>query len=132
MPFVTPVSWKHVVEHSVDAEGDDWDMSEQEETLRFSLLRVCVRLFLTTAVAVAAPFVAEQFESTRHFVGPGSLRGFFEDVPRGLIDLGDGSAPLDTDLAQGASLSVTLINAAVLWLFVSASWALLSKPIRAA
>jgi len=108
------------------AEGEQAAGSRQ-----FSLLRATSVLVLASAAFIAMPYLYELGSETMYFSAPGNLRLLLASVDASLLGTESG-LPLDAELSANAALVITLVNALVLWLFVSASWALLAKPIRSA
>ncbi|KAA0158807.1 hypothetical protein FNF31_05218 [Cafeteria roenbergensis] len=128
MPFATPSGWRRVVERGT---GPGEMQQAADGSLPFSLVRVVVSLLLPAGLLLALPYIALLSPATAYFVADGTLPSAFAGLDRELVD-GTGTIPLDTELAAHASLIVTMVNAVVLALFVSASWALLARPIRGA
>ena len=128
MPFATPSGWRRVVERGT---GPGEMQKAADGSLPFSLVRVVVSLLLPAGLLLALPYIALLSPATAYFVADGTLPSAFAGLDRELVD-GTGTIPLDTELAAHASLIVTMVNAVVLALFVSASWALLARPIRGA
>lgn len=128
MPFATPSGWRRVVEKGT---GPGEMQQAADGSLPFSLFRVIVTFLVQSGTLLALPYIALLTPAAGYFVADGELPSAFAGLDRQLVD-GTGTIPLDTELAAHASLIVTLVNAVVLALFVSASWALLAKPIRGA
>ena len=126
MPIVTPPEWEKVTEH-----GNLTDEHLGERASPFSSRRVVASLLVVSIVAVTLPYLATLSPHTKHFVGPGSTAGILGEVDRSLV-APRGEVPLDTELPANVTVLVMLVNAIVLFLFVSASWTLLDGAVRAA
>ncbi|KAA0166000.1 hypothetical protein FNF31_01614 [Cafeteria roenbergensis] len=112
--------------------GDGNSGEEMENaSLPFSPARVICILTAFTCIAAAFPAIFAQFDHTRYFVVPGELRQMLRGVNRTLLDT-PGDASLDVEIAANSVTVVTAFNAVFLCIYLMGSWALLSRPIRAA